>query len=59
MTQMHLDETRKQQDKMIAEAREAAEQAKKKAVQESREEIVELAVQMADKLIHGEEVSHE
>lgn len=54
-----LEDARKQEEQILAEAKKAAEQEKKKALQESREELVELAAQMAEKLLHGEEVSHE
>ncbi len=59
LAQNRLEDARKQEEQILAEARSAAEQEKKKALQESREELVELAAQMAEKVLHGEEVSHE
>ncbi len=58
IAQTRLEEAKKKEEQILAEAREAAEQEKRKAVQEAREEIVELAVQMAGKVLKGEEVSH-
>lgn len=52
-----INEAKKQQEKIISDAKEAAERQKKRALEEQREEIIELAAGMAEKILHGEDIS--
>lgn len=52
-----INEAKKQQEKIISEAKAAAERQKKRALEEQREEIIELAAGMAEKILHGEDIS--
>lgn len=46
-----------EEERIIADAKARAEREKKRVIEESREEIIELAAQMAEKVLHGEDIS--
>lgn len=52
-----INQAKKQHEKIIAEAKEAAERQKKRTLEETREEIIELAAGMAERILHGEDIS--
>lgn len=53
-----LEEAGKQREQIIAEARREAGREKEKMLQNTKEEIVELAMAATAKMLHGEAASH-
>lgn len=54
-----LNEANRQREQIIAEAQKEAGREKEKMLRDAREEIVELAMAVTVKMLHGEAVSHE
>ncbi len=59
LAEMTVNDANAQKEQILAQAREAAEHEKQKAIQQAREEIVQLAVAAAGKILDGEKPSHE
>lgn len=53
-----ISDAKKQGERIIADAKAAAERQRKKTIEDTREEIVELAAKMAEKVLHGEDIKN-
>lgn len=53
-----ISEAKKQSERIIADAKAAAERQRQRTIEETREEIVELAAKMAEKVLHGEDIKN-